>query len=133
MHTASLILDDLPSQDNAPIRRGRATLHTVHNAGIAEITAVYLIQNAMKEQASLEQFDSKSVLRLIRYSSQVAMDMCRGQAMDLESKGKTLTLEDLNNLSFYKTGIAFEASLIMPAILAQVGESEIEKLKKLNK
>ena len=48
MHTASLILDDLPSQDNAPIRRGRATLHTVHNEGIAEITAVYLIQNAIR-------------------------------------------------------------------------------------
>lgn len=50
--------------------------------------------------------------------------------MDLESKGKMLTLEELNTLSFYKTGIAFEASLIMPAILAQVEESEIEKLKK---
>lgn len=130
MHTASLILDDLPSQDNAPFRRGRATLHKVHNTGIAEITSVYLIQNAMKEQASLKQFDAASVLQLIRYSSQVAMDMCRGQAMDLESKGKTLTLEELNTLSFYKTGIAFEASLIMPAILAQVEESEIEKLKK---
>ena len=58
------------------------------------------------------------------------MDMCRGQAMDLESKGKCLTLEELNTLSFYKTGIAFEASLIMPAILAQVEDSEISSLKK---
>jgi geranylgeranyl pyrophosphate synthase len=53
-----------------------------------------------------------------------------GQAMDLESKGKKLTLEQLNLLSFYKTGIAFEASLIMPAILAQAKEFEIEALKK---
>ncbi len=130
MHTASLILDDLPSQDNAPIRRGRATLHEVYNTGIAEITSVYLIQCAMKEQASLRQFDSESVLHLIQYSSEVAMIMCRGQAMDLESKGKKLTLEELNTLSFYKTGIAFEASLIMPTILAQAGESQMKSIKK---
>lgn len=49
--------------------------------------------------------------------------------MDLESKGKRLTLEQLNLLCSYKTGIAFEASLIMPAILAQAGASDITALK----
>ncbi|MOA16954.1 Farnesyl diphosphate synthase [compost metagenome] len=53
-----------------------------------------------------------------------------GQAMDLDSKGKRLTLEQLNTICFYKTGIAFEASLVMPAILAQVTEQEVELLKK---
>ena len=48
--------------------------------------------------------------------------MCKGQAMDLDSKGKQLTLEQLNMMCFYKTGIAFEASLIMPAILAHANE-----------
>ena len=130
MHTASLIFDDLPSQDNAPIRRGRPTLHQVYNMAIAEITALYLTQKAIEEQTSLDQFDSKTVLNLIRYSSQIAADMCRGQAMDLESRGKKLTLEQLNRMCFYKTGIAFEASLIMPAILAHAEESEMEALKR---
>ena len=57
-------------------------------------------------------------------------DMCKGQAMDLDSKGKQLTLEQLNMMCFYKTGIAFEASLIMPAILAHAKELEMEALKK---
>ncbi|MGL5352389.1 MAG: polyprenyl synthetase family protein, partial [Clostridium sp.] len=34
------------------------------------------------------------------------------------------------NMCFYKTGIAFEACLIMPAILANKNEVEIEGLKK---
>ena len=34
MHTASLIFDDLPSQDNASTRRGRPTLHEVYNIAI---------------------------------------------------------------------------------------------------
>ena len=50
--------------------------------------------------------------------------------MDLISKGKNLTLEQLNTMCFYKTGIAFEASLIMPAMLAGIEDSEIQALKK---
>ncbi|KAA9022575.1 polyprenyl synthetase family protein [Niallia endozanthoxylica] len=130
MHTASLILDDLPSQDNASTRRGRPTLHQVYHTSIAELTGLFLTQKAVEEQASLESFDVKTVLSLIQYSARKVQDMCEGQAMDLESAGKILTLEELSIMSFYKTGIAFEASLIMPAILANAKESEIAILKK---
>jgi len=130
MHTASLIFDDLPSQDNASTRRGNATLHQVYNTAVAEITGLFLTQKAIEEQTLLNEFDSQTVLSLIQYSTRRVMDMCRGQVMDLESKGKTLTIEQLNSMCFYKTGIAFEVSLIMPAILAHAKESEIEALKK---
>ena len=129
MHTASLIFDDLPSQDNAPFRRGRPTLHEVYNIATSELTGLYLTQKATYEQASLTSFDSKAVLHLIHYSSKTVADMCIGQALDLESRGKELTLEQLNTMCFYKTGMAFEASLIMPAILAGRGEVEISNLK----
>ena len=130
MHTASLIFDDLPSHDNATTRRGRPTLHKVYDVAIAELTGLFLTQKAVEEQTSLEQFDSKTVLNLIHYSSRIVGDMCRGQAMDLDSRGKQLTLEELNRMCFYKTGIAFEASLIMPAILAHAEELEMEALKR---
>ncbi|WP_428909587.1 polyprenyl synthetase family protein [Niallia sp. Krafla_26] len=130
MHTASLILDDLPSQDNASIRRGRQTVHKVYNVATAELTSLFLTQKAIEEQTNLQEFHAKTVLQLIRYSSRVTAEMCKGQAMDLESKGKTLTLEQLNTMCFYKTGIGFEAALIMPAILAMVEEEEIQALKR---
>ncbi|MDO3677327.1 polyprenyl synthetase family protein [Paenibacillus ehimensis] len=129
MHTASLIFDDLPSQDNASIRRGRPTLHRVHNSATAELTGLFLIQKAIQEQASLDQFDAKTVLALMKYSAEMAENVCVGQAMDLSSKGKALTLEQLNTICFYKTGIVFEAALVMPAILAQVNGKEIKVLK----
>ncbi|WP_040205290.1 polyprenyl synthetase family protein [Neobacillus jeddahensis] len=129
MHTASLIFDDLPSQDNASVRRGRPTVHQVYNIAIAELTGLFLTQKAIEEQTELDQFDAKTVLQLIQYSAQITEVMCMGQAMDLDSKGKRLTVEQLNQLCFYKTGIAFEASLIMPAILAKANESEREALK----
>lgn len=130
MHTASLIFDDLPSQDNASMRRGRLSLHEAYNTATAELAGLFLTQKATEEQASLKDFDSKTVLKLIQYSTHVAEVMCRGQAMDLDSKGKPLSLQQLNQHCFYKTGIAFEASLIMPAILARITESEIKELEK---
>lgn len=130
MHTASLIFDDLPSQDNASLRRGRPTLHEIYNISIAELTGLFLTQKAIWEQTTLEQFDSRAVLRLIQYSAQVTADMCRGQAMDLDSKGRQLSLEQLNKMCFYKTGLGFEASILMPAILANTSKLEIEALKK---
>lgn len=131
MHTASLIFDDLPSQDNSSTRRGRPTLHHVHNSAIAELTGIYLIQKAIEELSSLQAFDSDVVLKLMKYMSQKAGEICMGQAMDLNSKGQDLTLAELDTICFYKTGIAFEVSLVAPAILAKAEESEIELLKKI--
>ncbi|WP_150275360.1 polyprenyl synthetase family protein [Paenibacillus tepidiphilus] len=130
MHTASLIFDDLPTQDNAPTRRGRATLHMVHDSAAAELTGLLLIQKAMEEQASLTGFDAATVLAMIRYSAGKTADICKGQAMDLQSKGTALTLEQLNTLCFYKTGAAFEAALVMPAMLARIPEPQIAILQK---
>lgn len=129
MHTASLIFDDLPSQDDAGLRRGRQTLHQVYSFAIAELTGLFLTQKAVKEQASLEDFNPTLALKLIQYSAQVTQDMCKGQAMDIDSKGKPLNMEQLNTMSHYKTGIGFEASLIAPAILANLDESFMNALK----
>src|SRR5690606_23733727 len=54
MHTASLIFDDLPAQDNATIRRGRPTLHEVYNTAIAELTGLFMTQKAVEEQTNLK-------------------------------------------------------------------------------
>ncbi|MEQ6390973.1 polyprenyl synthetase family protein [Bacillaceae bacterium S4-13-58] len=129
MHTASLIFVDLPSQDNAGLRRGRKTLQEVYSFAIAELTGLFLTQKAVKEQATLDTFDPKVVLKLIQYSAQVTQDMYKGQAMDLESKGKSLNIEQLNTMPHYKTGVAFEASIIHPLILAELDKPTMEALK----
>lgn len=130
MHTASLIFDDLPSQDNATMRRGRPTLHEAYSTSVAELTGLYLTQKATALQTSLEGFPPERVLHLIRYSAEATAVMCRGQAMDLGTKGEALTVDQLNAMCFYKTGKAFEASLVMPSILAGKEEKEIEALRK---
>lgn len=133
MHTASLIFDDLPSQDNAETRRGKPTLHVSYNEAIAQLTGLYLTQKAYEEQTMLQNFNAEVILTLIRYSSEITASMCKGQAMDLASKERLLTIDELEEMCFYKTGLGFEASLVMPAILAQVPKYEIDSLKKFAK
>lgn len=133
MHTASLIFDDLPSQDNAETRRGKPTLHVSYNEAIAQLTGLYLTQKAYEEQTMLQHFNAEVILKLIRYSSEITANMCKGQAMDLASKERLLTINELDEMCFYKTGLGFEASLVMPAILAQIPEQEIDSLKKFAK
>lgn len=130
LHTASLIFDDLPSQDNANIRRGKPTLHIKYNEATAELTALFLTQKAVEEQTNLHKFKTQTVLKLIQYSARLIQDICKGQDMDLSSKSKKLSIEDLRTLSYYKTGLAFEAALVMPAILANDENNNIEILKK---
>lgn len=125
MHTASLIFDDLPSQDNAPKRRGKLTLHEKYNHATAELAGLWLTQRAVEEQAVIKHQDPDRLLELIAYSTQTTQNMCKGQFFDLHAKGKQLTLEELRELSVYKTALGFEAALMMPLIVA--GESEERK------
>ncbi|GAB2534764.1 polyprenyl synthetase family protein [Gracilibacillus alcaliphilus] len=131
MHTASLIFDDLPSQDNALIRRGKQTLHAKYNPAVAELTGLWMTQKAVEEQALIKHQNPSLVLELIAYSTRITQEMCKGQWMDLEAKAKQLSLEELRKLSVYKTSLGFEASLMMPLILAGASADKKQAIKRL--
>ena len=46
LHTSSLILDDLPSMDDAAVRRRRPALHLVYGEGVAVLAAVALLNQS---------------------------------------------------------------------------------------
>jgi geranylgeranyl diphosphate synthase type II len=46
LHTSSLILDDLPSMDDADVRRNRRALHLVYGEGVAVLAAVALLNQS---------------------------------------------------------------------------------------
>src|SRR5215210_4584031 len=46
LHTSSLILDDLPSMDDAGVRRARPALHLVYGEGVAVLAAVALLNQS---------------------------------------------------------------------------------------
>jgi len=126
LHTYSLIHDDLPSMDNADLRRGIPTLHKTYD----EVTAI-LAGDALNTYAfevlSRAPFSDRLVVRLIReLSSNGGLNgMVLGQAIDCYFENQRLDLDKVKMLHIHKTGKLIAASLKMGAMI--VGEDELSE------
>ena len=123
LHTYSLIHDDLPVMDNAPLRRGQPTLHMVYD----EVTAV-LVGDALNAHAfymiASAPLSDEIKIKLV---SILARDggisgMIIGQAIDCEFEDRRLTLEQLEFLHINKTAKLIAASLLMGAVIGGLSE-----------
>lgn len=125
LHTYSLIHDDLPSMDNATLRRGNPTLHVSYD----EVTAI-LVGDALNTYAfellSNAPFSDTTRVKLIRElaTNGGLSGMVLGQAIDCYFENKPLSLEDMKFLHLNKTAKLIAASLKMGAII--VGEEKLE-------
>ncbi|MCR5446755.1 MAG: polyprenyl synthetase family protein [Schwartzia sp.] len=129
IHTYSLIHDDLPAMDNDDYRRGKLTNHKVYGAGIATLAGDALLTLAF-EVILRQKADSETLCRVIREISQAAGPdgMVGGQAIDMESEGKSITMDELRKMHMGKTGALFRAAIRSGAILAGAGETELNAL-----
>lgn len=129
LHTYSLVHDDLPSMDNADLRRGFQTLHKKYD----EVTAI-LVGDALNSEA-FNQIANSALhndikIQLVKcLASNGGIDgMIIGQAIDCFFENQKLELEQLEFLHIHKTAKLIAASLKMGAIIAQYDEKTQEKL-----
>ena len=121
LHTYSLIHDDLPSMDNADLRRGHPTLHKSFD----EVTAI-LVGDALNTHAfnllanSSLSNDVKIELIKILSNDGGINGMIIGQAIDCYFENTTIELDKLKFLHLHKTGKLIAASLKMGAIIANL-------------
>jgi len=129
-HAASLVLDDLPSMDNAVLRRGRAALHVVHGVATAELVAVTLLSRAFETVANEPAIPGAARLRILGELSAAvgASGCCGGQAADLSADPASLVLEDLEAIHARKTGALFVAAVRGGALAGGMGEGRLEAL-----
>jgi geranylgeranyl pyrophosphate synthase len=148
LHTSSLIFDDLPAQDNAPLRRGQPTLHMTIDSdqndippslteGRAQLAAVDLIAYAIQLVTVglyQEGFSYESINRVTAELAQSMNELCFGQFLDLQSArtNKNLTIDELDQIAYLKTGKAIEVVLVCPVILAEQIQS-IDRLRELGR
>jgi len=110
VHTASLIIDDLPCMDDAETRRGKRANHRVHGEDIAILSAISLISEAFGiiSRAS----DVSAIVRSELVGSLAAAigfdGLCAGQERDLRDTGAAGDAEALEQLQEQKTGALFE-------------------------
>lgn len=119
IHAYSLVHDDMPCMDDDELRRGKPTVHVAYD----EATAL-LVGDALQSQAFLVLSEAAEgvpaarlvgMLRLLAHASGSA-GMCGGQAIDLDSVGLSLTLEQLEQMHQLKTGALLRASVLLGAM-----------------
>jgi len=122
IHVFSLIHDDLPAMDDDDLRRGQPTNHKVYGDAVAILAGDGLLAQAFLPLTTLDltQFAAQNVLGVIRLiaESTGSLGMIGGQAIDMKSEGKTISLDRLKTLHRMKTGTLLKAAIMGPAVLS---------------
>jgi geranylgeranyl pyrophosphate synthase len=118
VHAASLILDDLPSMDDAPIRRGQPSTHVAFGEATAILAAFGLLNAAFGGLAGAYDPDDARQLAVL-LSEAVGLDgLVAGQAEDVSATGEALSFAALERIHRRKTGVLFSAAAASGAIAA---------------
>ena len=120
VHAASLILDDLPSMDDARYRRGQPTTHRVFGEASAILAAVGLLNLAYATIAGDEALGPEVRVSLAqKLSAAVGFDgLVAGQSLDLEGRDAVRTPQALDILNHRKTGVLIIAAAEAGALIA---------------
>ena len=118
IHVYSLIHDDLPAMDNDDLRRGRPTCHKAFDEATAILAGDALQPLAFQMISEDEQLPLIARMQILQTLARASgsQGMAGGQAIDLESEGKSLSLAELENMHAKKTGALILASIMMGAM-----------------
>jgi geranylgeranyl diphosphate synthase, type II len=113
VHTASLVLDDLPCMDDATLRRGAPTIHTSHGEDAAILAAIALLNQAYATIVHAEAIRPATKLDVLRsLTAAVGFDgLSQGQIRDLRDAPGCRNEASLRQLNHQKTSALFISAL----------------------
>ncbi len=119
-HNFSLLHDDI--MDNAPLRRGKATVHEKWNVNTAILSGDVMLVKVYDLFLSLDEKKLKAVLKAFNIC---AAEVCEGQQWDMEyeTKSKVSQAEYIKMIRL-KTAVLLGFSLELGAILGDAPEVE---------
>lgn len=117
-HNFSLIHDDI--MDDAPLRRGKITVHEKWNVntGILSGDAMLILAYQFFEQYEPAIFKDLAIL-----FSQTALEVCEGQQYDVDFETRDdVKIPEYLKMIKYKTAVLVAAAMKMGAIIAETSE-----------
>ena len=122
-HNFTLMHDDI--MDEAPIRRGQATVHEKWDANVAILSGDVMLVKAydllLDAPGDLKQ--------IIKDFNACAAGVCEGQQLDMNFEGLPTVPEEVYiNMIRLKTAVLLGYSLKLGAMLAEASEQEAQKL-----
>ncbi len=113
IHSYSLIHDDLPSMDDDDYRRGKLSCHKKFDEATAILAGDAIQPLALEVLTTIEdkKLKPESKLKIINLFAKACgpRGMVEGQSRDLEAEGKEITVEELDEIHYLKTGKLIEA------------------------
>ena len=128
VHAASLILDDLPSMDDAPLRRGRRANHLEFGEAVSILAAFGLLNLAYGSLARA--YDPAVATRMSALIADAVgpEGLIGGQALDLRATDRQIDFETLERIHRGKTGSLFVAAAACGALTAGAAAEPIAAL-----
>ncbi|MBM3356645.1 MAG: polyprenyl synthetase family protein [Betaproteobacteria bacterium] len=118
IHAYSLVHDDLPCMDDDVLRRGRPTCHVEYDEATALLVGDALQSLAFQllgEYRLAEDMQTQLEMVKLLAAASGSRGMAGGQAIDLDSVGKSLTVPELEFMHIHKTGALIRAAALMGA------------------
>jgi len=118
IHAYSLIHDDLPCMDDDVMRRGKPTTHVEFDEATALLAGDALQSLAFQILADHQLAENPATqMKMMQVFSAAcgSRGMAGGQAIDLDSVGKSISLPELEFMHILKTGALIRASVILGA------------------
>ncbi|WP_371766108.1 polyprenyl synthetase family protein [Massilia sp.] len=118
IHVYSLVHDDMPCMDDDALRRGKPTVHVAYDEATALLVGDALQAQAFEVLAGTTTVPAARTVTMLRLLAEAAgsKGMCGGQAIDLDSVGISLTLEQLERMHQLKTGAMLRVSVLLGAL-----------------
>ena len=116
IHAYSLVHDDLPCMDDDVLRRGRPTCHVEYDEPTALLVGDALqslaFQLLSEYRLAHEPARQLEMVKLLAVAAG-SRGMAGGQAIDLESVGKALSVPELEFMHIHKTGALIRAAILL--------------------
>lgn len=117
-HNFSLIHDDI--MDDAPLRRGKETVHELWDVNTGILSGDAMLINAYQ---LFENYEGEVFRELAKLFSKTALEVCEGQQYDIDFEAREdVSIPEYLKMIEYKTAVLVGASLQMGAIVANASE-----------
>ncbi|MBA6313625.1 polyprenyl synthetase family protein [Cellulophaga baltica] len=113
-HNFSLVHDDI--MDDAPLRRGKATVHEKWDINTGILSGDAMLINAYQ---LFENYEGEVFRSLAKLFSKTAIEVCEGQQYDVDFETRDdVTIPEYLKMIEYKTAVLVGAAMKMGAIIA---------------
>lgn len=123
-HNFTLVHDDI--MDDAPLRRGKSTVHEMWNLNTAILSGDVLFVDAFEKVSDVDEPFLKDVIKVF---VQTAREVCEGQQKDMDFESEMdVTEDEYIHMIQFKTSVLLGCALQIGAIISGANKSDAEHL-----